>query len=125
MWLIRFMHGATELFLAEAQEDDQLADELIDLQANSGAKVIFDANELTDFWLRPIIAYPGLSRAVLQEMLPFPTIYLREQGFPVLLTMKRKQRNKLEAGSQMRPALSKLEPRTEDLLQKKQEQRSY
>ena len=37
-------------FFAEMQEDDQLADEPIDLQANSKVKRIFDAVELPDFW---------------------------------------------------------------------------
>ena len=71
-----------------------------------------------------IITCPVLSRVALHEMLPFPTIYLCEQNFSVLSTLKTKQRNKLAAGRQMRLALLKLELRIEDLLQKKQEQRS-
>ena len=88
-----------EPFFVKMQEDDQLVDDLIYLQANSGAKAIFDANELTDFWFRQIIAYFGISRVAHHEMLPFPTIYLCEHDFPFLSVLKTRQRNKLKAGS--------------------------
>ena len=87
---------------AKIDEDDELADEIIDLQSNSGAKTIFEANELPDFWLRQMIAYPHLARVALHEILPFPTIYLCEQGFSILAVLKTKWRNRLDPSNQMR-----------------------
>ena len=46
-----FASRIEQAYLAEVQENDQFTDELMDLQENSAAKPIFDANQLTYFWL--------------------------------------------------------------------------
>ena len=55
----------------------------------------------------------------MKVLLPFVTTYLCEQGFSALTVIKTKARNRLEPDHDMRIALSKIEPRIEDIINKK------
>jgi len=101
---------------------DNLKEEFIDLQENQGCKTKFHASSLPHFWCDQLVAYPGLARAALEMITPFPTTYLREKAFSTMLLIKTTVRNRLHGGllHDMRVALA---PRCDKLVAYKQEQK--
>ena len=68
---------------------DNLKTEFIDLQKK------FRASSLSHFWYDQLVAYPGLARAVLEMIIPFPTTYLCKKEFSIMLLIKTTVRNRL------------------------------
>jgi hypothetical protein len=58
-------------------------------------------------------------------LIPFATIYICESGFSTLVTIKTKNRNRLDVQRDMRVALSKTTPQFNALIQAKQQQPSH
>ena len=114
-------------FLAEMSDADNLKEEFIDLQENQGCKIKFRASSLSHFWCDQLVAYPGLARAALEMITPFPTTYLCEKAFSTMLLIKTNVRNRLHGGlvHDMRVALANTMPRYEKLVAHKQEQKSH
>ncbi|XP_050801384.1 zinc finger BED domain-containing protein 5-like [Gopherus flavomarginatus] len=69
-----------------ASEEEQL----LELASDSFLKTKFEQNTLTSFWLGVSSEYPALSDKAVKYLLPFPTSYLCEIGFPALLCIKTK-----------------------------------
>ena len=60
-------------FLAEMSDADNLKEEFIDLQENQVCKTKIRASSLSHFWCDQLVAFPGLERAALEMITPFPT----------------------------------------------------
>lgn len=128
-----FLHDLTfpewiqQPFLAEMSDADNLKEEFIDLQENQGCKTKLCASSLSHFWYDQLVAYPGLARAALEMITPFPTTYLCEKAFSTMLLIKTTVRNCLHGGllHDMRVALANTMPRYEKLVAHKQEQKSH
>ncbi|XP_068232174.1 protein FAM200C-like [Palaemon carinicauda] len=105
-------------FLADMDDDDNLKEELIDLQVNQGCQTKFRTLPLSGFWCDQLVAYPGLAKAALEMIIPFPTTYLCEKAFSTMLQIKTTARNRLQIGllHDMRVALANTKPRIEKLV---------
>ncbi|KAG0725580.1 Protein ZBED8 [Chionoecetes opilio] len=114
-------------FLADISDADNLKEELIDLQVNQGCRTKFRTLPLSDFWCDQLVAYPGLARAALEMIIPFPTTYLCEKAFSTMLQIKTIARNRLQGGllHDMRVALTNTKPRFQKLVTHKQQQTSH
>ena len=115
------------LFLVNVNEvEEKLQEEIIDLKASGAVEMMFTASNLTEFWLSQTEAFRNLSRIALNLLLLFSTTYLCEQGFPPLMHMKTKERNRLKSvNNQMRVSLSGIVPRFELLVENHQMQESH
>ena len=67
----------------------------------------------------PIIGFSFLTNEAMTFLLPFSTTYLCEQGFSALTLVKTKARNRLSPGSDLRVALSKIDPWIEEIVKGK------
>ncbi|KAG0715900.1 Solute carrier family 2, facilitated glucose transporter member 3 [Chionoecetes opilio] len=85
-------------FLADMSDADNLKEELIDLQVNQGCQTKFRTLPLSGFWCDQLVAYPGLARAALEMIIPFPTTYLCEKAFSAMLHIKTIAQNRLQGG---------------------------
>jgi len=70
------------------------------------------------FWCCCRAQFPNLAKKAFEVIVPFDTTYRREQSFNVMIAVKNKHRNRLEA--MFAPALSKTEPRIKELAASKQ-----
>lgn len=100
-------------------------DSLIDMSCDSALKLTFSQKTLTDFWIHTFSEYPDLSDKALKFLMPFPTTYLCEAGFSVLVALKTKYRNKLNVEPDLRLQLSSLQPDIQRLVNAKQHQPSH
>ena len=69
--------------------------------------------------------YPKLAKRALQTLIPFLTTYLIEAAVSALVNIKTTYRNRLTVANDMRIALSNINPRIDELVLKRQEQKSY
>jgi hypothetical protein len=99
---------------------DDLQEEFLEMKHNSSAADDFDAMSLSDYWTKYVRVYPNVAEVALRVILPFSTSYLCESGFSTLVTLKTKQRNKLDVENDLRCALSATKPRIPLLVSKKQ-----
>ena len=77
---------------------DSLKNEFIDLQENQGCETKSRATSRSHFWCDQLVAYPGLARAALEMITPFPTTYLCKKAFSTVLLIKTTVRNRLHGG---------------------------
>ncbi|XP_068206235.1 protein FAM200C-like [Palaemon carinicauda] len=75
-------------FLADMDNDDNLNEELIHLQVNQGCQTKFRTLPLSGFWCDELVVYPGLVKAALEMIIPFPTTYFCEKVFSIMLQIK-------------------------------------
>lgn len=113
--------------LNSMNDNNIIKDDLIDIRANAGSEMEFQAMELEQFWCSQFAPFPKLSMEALQALIPFATTYLCEMGFSSFIHIKTKSRNRLDASNDMRVAISKREPRIKDIINafNKQQQRSH
>ena len=65
--------------------------------------------------------HPSLAQKAIPQLLVFPSTWECEQGFSALVSIKTKSRNCLDApGHDFRCAVSLVEPRIDQLVEKKQ-----
>jgi len=96
-------------------------EEIIDIQVDDTAKEKQKECSPIDFWLNMGSTYPTLARNAVRQLLVFPSTWECEQGFSALMTIKSKSRNRLtEPGHDFRCAVSRVVPRIDQLVQKKQ-----
>ena len=126
---LTFPEWIQQPFLAEMNDTDNLKEEFIDLQENQGCKTKFRALSLSHFWCDKLVAYPGLARAALELITPFPATYLCEKAFSTMLLMKTTVRNRLYGSllhdMRVALALANTMPQYEKLVAQKQEQKSH
>ena len=65
-----------------------------------------------------IHTYPDLSKMALKVLIPFTTTYECEAAFSTLPHIKSKYRNRLDVTHDMRVALSKTQPKIDELIAK-------
>ena len=104
----------------ELTEDIQ--EEFLELTNDSSVKIEYNSLSLQNFWVKMLPLFPKISRIALLILIPISSTYLCEAGFSSLLTIKTKQRDKLECEGDLRCALSKTAPQLTELVAKKQEQ---
>ena len=69
--------------------------------------------------------YPELAKRVLEALIPFSTTYLCEAAMSALVDMKATYRNRSRVANDTIIALSNINPRIDELVSKKQEQKSH
>ena len=79
---------------------------------------LFSNMDLSEFWASILSVYQNIAKKALRMTLPFVTTYRCEASFPTLTTMETKNRIHLDAGHDMRLALSETEPRIERLVER-------
>ncbi|XP_068234353.1 SCAN domain-containing protein 3-like [Palaemon carinicauda] len=100
-------------FQADATNaDPNLVEELIDLQNDIEGKVLFQQIGYEAFWPKEQDKYPHLWKKIKLLLLAFPSSYLVEKGFSVVLQLLTKQRNRLQICKRgdLRLCLSNIEP---------------
>ena len=98
-------------------------DELLQLSEDSNLKLGFKGKELLNFWMCAISEYPVLAKRAVKFLLPFTTTYLFESGFSHVTNIKTKQRNCMltpTLSACLRLSLSKIQPRIDMLVAKRQ-----
>jgi hypothetical protein len=105
---------------------DEIQEELIEMQHDINCKDTFDTGiKLEDFWSQKAISFLKIREIALRYLTLFSTTYLCEQEFSALLIIKNKHRNRLDASPDMRLALSSTEPRTQQMVNSIQSQKSH
>ena len=69
--------------------------------------------------------YPELAKRALEALILFPTRYLCKAAMCALVNIKTTYRNRLRVANDMRIALSNINPRIDELVSKRQEQKSH
>jgi len=100
-------------------DDDMAKDDLIELRTMQMLRSDFNSKNVAEFWCSLTQAYPRLVKRAMVALIPFATSYLCESGFSTLLTIKTKQRNRLDVKDDMRVALSQTIPQFHVLVEKK------
>ena len=106
-------------------EQLNLHEQHLELQSSQAAKTKFSSSSLIEFWLSMLQEYPELAQGALEVLIPFPTTYLCEVAMSVLVNIKTAYRNRLGVANDMRIAVSNINPRIDELVSKRQEQKSY
>ena len=98
----------------------------LELQSSQAAKTKFSSSSLIGFWCSVLQEYPELAKRALEALIPFPTTYeyLCEAAMSALVNIKTTNRNCLRVANDMKIALSNTNPCTDELVSKRQEQKS-
>ena len=107
--------------LNSIDDKDPNKDDLIDLRASKFLQIEFNATSLENFWCSQQHSYQSLVKQAISALIPFAITYRSEAAFSALVTMKPKQRNRLNVQHDMGAALSKTQPQRSVLVQKKQQ----
>ena len=105
--------------LNSMDDEDPNKDDLIDLRASKLLQIEFNATSLENFWCSQQHSYQSLAKQAISTLIPFATAYRSEATFSALVTIKTKQRNRLDVQHNMRLALSRTQPQLSVLVQKK------
>ncbi|XP_068214547.1 protein FAM200C-like [Palaemon carinicauda] len=111
--------------LDSMDDNDIMKEDLVELQTNDRIRMESEKIQLDMFWCAQLQAFPQLARRALEVLVPFATTYLCEAGFLALLHIKTKARHRLDASDDMRLALSKKEPRLNNIINENQQQKSH
>ena len=97
-------------------------EELINIQTDEAAKIKHkECGCPINIWLSMESSYPNLATHAVPQLLIFPSTWQCEQGFSALMSIKSKSWNHLAAlGDDFRCAVSKVIPRIDQLVGKKQ-----
>ena len=96
--------------LNSTDDKDPNKDDLIDLRASKLLLIEFNATSLENLWCSQQYSYQSLAKQAISTLIPFATTYRSEAAFSALVTIKTKQRNRLDSQHGMRVALSKTQP---------------
>ena len=97
----------------------------LELQSVQAAKTKFSSSSLIELWRSMLQKYPELAKIALEALTPFPTTYLCEVAMSALVNIKTTYRNRLRVANDIRIALSNISPRIDELVSKRQEQKSH
>jgi hypothetical protein len=87
----------------------------IDLTSDTSLKLRFRLESLTKFWVGVGEEHPHLSKKAINIPLPFANSYLCETEFSGVAALKTKYRSVLNIESDLKVAISRLQPRYEKL----------
>ena len=120
--LFLFRYLIVLLFLLFPADPKNL-EQFLDLVHDSAAKAVFAEKSLNAFWATMYGSYPRVAVAALTLLVAFPSTYLCESAFSSMVQIKTKSRNRMiDLESDLRCAISKVEPNIEALVQAKQMQ---
>ncbi|KAF0716454.1 zinc finger MYM-type protein 6-like [Aphis craccivora] len=91
---------------------------LIDLSSDSSLKTKFLELSKCHFWLYVKNEYPLLSEKAMKILIQFSTTYLCEKTFSSVTAIKTRYRSQLEINKALRLAVTTLEPKLQEILQK-------
>ena len=106
-------------------EQLNLHEQHLELQSSQAVKTKFISSSLIEFWCSILQEYSKLAKRALEALIPFPTTYLCEAAVSDLVNMKTKYRNRLRVENDTTIALSNINHRIDELVSKRQEQRSH
>ena len=109
---------ASQLDISKISDDFQ--DELLEMRNDFSAYNLFVEKSLSQFWVSMQWSYAKISMAAFKIINPFDSNYLCEGGFPTLIQIKTKARNKLDVQDHMRLAVLHTQPRIKKLCAKLQ-----
>ena len=114
-------------FIAEMNDNEQLDlhEQYLELQSSQAAKTKFSSSSLIEFWCSMLQEYTELAKRALEALIPFPTTYLCKAAMSALVNIKTAYRDRLGVVNDMRIALSNNNPRIDELVSKRQEQKSH
>ena len=104
---------------------NNVQEECIEFLNDSTVRNAFETLPLMKFWSRMSQHFPSVAAMAVGGLLMFPGTYLCEQGFSALIYIKNKYRARLCVEPDLRVALSKTEPRIDELVKAKQAQLSH
>uniref|UniRef100_K7GF68 HAT C-terminal dimerisation domain-containing protein n=1 Tax=Pelodiscus sinensis TaxID=13735 RepID=K7GF68_PELSI len=87
-----------------------LQEQALKMKYNSSAKDNFENSSLEEFGIKYFPIYSKVGEEALHIILPFLLTYLCEKSFSSLVTLKTKQRNRLDIENNLRCALSSFKP---------------
>ena len=98
--------------------DNDIKDDLIRMIHTFSLQELLANRSISEFWASISRFYPNLAKKALRVTLPFITTYRCEAGFSALVTIKTKNRSRLDASHDIRLALSETEPRIDRLVER-------
>ena len=102
------------------EEAEDIEEQFLDLVHDSAAKAVFAEQSLNAFWSTMYGSYSRVDVGALTLLVAFPSTYLCESAFSSMVQIKMKSRNRLiDLESDLRCAISKVEPKIEALVQAK------
>ena len=111
-------------FIANAQTlqaGTGMQEELIELQHDGFARDLYSEENLGDFWFTMCKSYKKIAEPAIQALLLFPSTWLCESTFSVMLGIKSKYRSQLKTPEHdLRCAVANVSPRINELVAKKQ-----
>ncbi|GMH35000.1 hypothetical protein BSKO_02861 [Bryopsis sp. KO-2023] len=105
----------------ELEEEDGVAEDLIDIQHDGNLRILFGTSRLSEFWTTVAKEKPLAGEKPLALLVPFSTTYLCEQGFSALTMIKTKLRNRLDPQDDLRLTLTKVMLDIEKLVSNKKQ----
>ena len=114
-------------FIAEMNDNEQfnLHEQRLELQNAQAAKTMFSSSSLMEFWCSMLQEYLQFANRGLEALIPFPTTYLCEAAMSALVDIKTTYSNRPRVANDMRIALCNINPPIDELISKRQEQRSH
>ena len=101
---------------------------LLELSCDKVLESILDKRGTVAFWSKAITSHRALATKALEKLVPFATSYKCESAFSEMVSIKTKERNRLDSlnlEGQLRIKISNIEPRFESLARAVQEQNSH
>ena len=114
--------------MSDSQQEQQvLQTELIDLENDCDAEVLFRKKDFESFWIAQISTYPRLWEFLRVFILAFPTTYFVEKGFSAVVNLLQSNRNRLQIATKGDPRLflSDVQPDFSSLASRHQAQGSH
>jgi hypothetical protein len=105
--------------------DDHEEEELVKLKNDTESRRLFKNKSHVQFWCLTRTEYPRIADRAIKMIMPFPSTYVCESSFSTMSVMKTKARNRLDISSDMRVALTSVEPDMNQLARRKQGQSSH
>ncbi|CAK1592459.1 unnamed protein product [Parnassius mnemosyne] len=102
-----------------------LQEQALEIKNDSAAKYDFEKMDKPLFWVKYLKVYPNIAEESLKLFLPFSSTYLCEKAFSAVVVIKTKYRNKLDITSDLRCALSSIQPRIENIVKNMQAHPSH
>ena len=106
-------------------EQLNLREQYLELQSSQAAKTKVSSSSLIEFWCSMLQEYTELAKRALEALIPFPTTYLCEAAMSALVNIETTYHNRFGVANDMRIALSNINLRINELVSKRQEQKSH
>ena len=112
-----FYRLATDPFHVEIDMlPEILQEQTLEIKNDSAAKYDFEKIDKPLFWVKYLEVYPSIAEEALKQFFPFSSTYLCERAFSAVVAIKTKYRNKLDIASDLRCALTSIQPRIGNLI---------